>query len=198
MNMPAKKAEDADLTPEMVLSDTQKKMDRAVDALRRELNNLRSGRASPGLLENVSVEYYGVPTPLKQIASISAPDARAILVQPWDKQALRDIERGLMKSEMGFNPSNDGNVITVPIPPLTQERRQEMVRLLKRKVEEGKVSVRNIRRDGVDSLRKLERDKSISQDQTRRSQEQIQKATDSHIETIDEIGAAKEAEIMQV
>jgi ribosome recycling factor len=198
MNMPAKKAEDADLTPEMVLSDTQKKMGRAVDALRRELNNLRTGRATPALLENVTVEYYGVSTPLKQIASISAPDARAILVQPWDKQALRDIERGLMKSEMGFNPSNDGNVITVPIPPLTQERRQEMVRMLKRKVEEGKVSVRNIRRDGVDILRKMERDKSISQDQNRRGQEQIQKATDSHIETIDEIGTAKEAEIMQV
>ncbi|HZA24034.1 MAG TPA: ribosome recycling factor [Dehalococcoidia bacterium] len=196
--MPAKKAEDADLTPEMVLSDTQKKMGRAVDALRRELNNLRTGRATPALLENVTVEYYGVSTPLKQIASISAPDARAILVQPWDKQALRDIERGLMKSEMGFNPSNDGNVITVPIPPLTQERRQEMVRMLKRKVEEGKVSVRNIRRDGVDTLRKMERDKSISQDQNRRGQEQIQKATDSHIETIDEIGTAKEAEIMQV
>jgi ribosome recycling factor len=198
MNMPAKKAEDADLTPEMVLSDTQKKMDRAVDALRRELNNLRTGRATPALLENVMVEYYGVPTPLKQIASISAPDARAILVQPWDKQALRDIERGLMKSEMGFNPSNDGNVITVPIPPLTQERRQDMVKMLKRKVEEDKVSVRNIRRDGIDSLRKMERDKSISQDQNRRSQEQIQKTTDSHIEAIDEIGAAKEAEIMQV
>lgn len=196
--MPGNQADETDLTPEMVLSDTQSKMDRAVDAFKRELNNLRTGRATPALVEDVSVEYYGTPTPLKQLASISAPDARAIMVQPWDKQALRDIERGLMKSEMGFNPSNDGNVITVPIPPLTQERRQEMVRLLKRKIEDGKVSVRNIRRDGVDSLRKLERDKSISQDQNRRSQEQIQKTTDSHIETIDEIGAAKEAEIMQV
>jgi len=196
--MPGSKADETDLTPEMVLADTQKKMDRAVDAFRRELNNLRTGRATPALVEDVTVEYYGVPTPLKQLASISAPDARAIMVQPWDKQALRDIEKGLMKSEMGFNPSNDGNVITVPIPPLTQERRQEMVRLLKRKIEDGKVSVRNIRRDGVDSLRKLERDKSISQDQNRRSQEQIQKTTDSHIETIDEIGTAKEAEIMQV
>lgn len=196
--MPAKKADDADLTPEMVLSETQQRMDRAVEAFKRELNNLRTGRATPALLENVSVEYYGVPTPLKQIASISAPDARAIMVQPWDKQALKDIERGLMKSEMGFNPSNDGNVITVPIPPLTQERRQEMVRMLKRKMEEGKVSVRNIRRDGVEHLRKMERDKTISQDQNRRAQEQIQKATDRHTETIDEIGAAKELEIMQV
>jgi ribosome recycling factor len=196
--MPGNKADETDLTPEMVLSDTQKKMDRAVDAFKRDLSNLRTGRATPALVEDVTVEYYGVPTPLKQLASISAPDARAIMVQPWDKQALRDIERGLMKSEMGFNPSNDGSVITVPIPPLTQERRQEIVRFLKRKIEEGKVSVRNIRRDGVDSLRKLERDKSISQDQNRRSQEQIQKTTDSHTETIDEIGAAKEAEIMQV
>ena len=196
--MPAKKAEEADITPEMVLAETQRRMNGAVEAFRRDLNNLRTGRAAPALIENVMVDYYGVPTPLKQIASISAPDARAIMVQPWDKQALRDIERGLMKSEMGFNPSNDGNVVTVPIPPLTQERRQEMVRLLKRKIEEGKVSVRNIRRDGVESLRKMEREKSISQDQNRRSQEQIQKTTDSHIETIDEIGAAKEAEIMQV
>ena len=196
--MPGKNEGETDLTPEMVLSDVERKMDRAIDALRRELNNLRTGRATPALLENVAVEYYGVPTPLKQIASISAPDARSILVQPWDKQALRDIERSLMKSEMGFNPSNDGNVITVPIPPLTQERRQEMVRLLKRKVEEGKVSVRNIRRDGVETLRKMERDKSISQDENRRRQEQIQKATDAHVKTIDEVGGAKEEEIMQV
>ncbi len=185
-------------TPENVLSETDRKMDRAIDALKRDLNTLRTGRATPALIENVPVDYYGSPTPLKQIASISAPDARAILVQPWDKQALREIERSLMKSEMGFNPSNDGNNITVPIPPLTQERRQELVRLLKRKIEDGKVSVRNVRRDGQDTLRKMERDKSISQDQNRRAQDQLQKATDNHTKQIDQVGVEKEAEIMQV
>ncbi|CAI8051879.1 Ribosome-recycling factor [Geodia barretti] len=186
------------LTPEEVLTEVERKMGRAMEALDRELASLRTGRATPSLIENVSVDYYGTPTPLKQIASISAPDARAIMVQPWDKQALRDIERGLMKSEMGFNPSNDGNMITVPIPPLNQERRQELVRLLKRKIEEGKVSVRNVRRDGLESLRKLERDKAISQDQNRRSQDQLQKTTDSFIKNIDQVSTAKEAEILQV
>ena len=185
-------------TPEAVLADVEKKMDRSVDALRRELNSLRTGRATPSLIENVSVDYYGVPTPLKQIASISAPDARAILVQPWDKQSMKEIEKSLMKSEMGFNPSNDGNNITVPIPPLNRERRQDLVRLLKRKIEDGKVSVRNVRRDGQDTLRKMERDKVISQDQNRRAQDQLQKATDGHTKVIDQGGTAKETEIMQV
>ena len=189
---------DTQLTPEEVLADVERRMNRAVEALDRELATLRTGRATPSLIENVSVDYYGTPTPLKQIASISAPDARAIMVQPWDRQSLRDIERSLMKSELGFNPSNDGNVITVPIPPLNQERRQELVRLLKRKIEDGKVSVRNVRRDGLESLRKLERDKAISQDQNRRSQDQLQKTTDSFIKNIDQVSTAKEAEIMQV
>ena len=185
-------------TPETVLSGVERKMDRAIEALRRDLNSLRTGRATPSLIENVTIDYYGVPTPLKQIASISAPDARAILVQPWDKQAFREIEKGLLKSEMGFNPSNDGNNITVPIPPLNQERRQEMVRLLKRKIEDGKISIRNVRRDGQEGLRKMERDKLISKDQGRRAQEQLQKATDGHTKVIDQVASAKEAEIMQV
>lgn len=189
---------DTQLTPEDVLAEVERKMNQSMEALDRELATLRTGRATPSLVENVSVDYYGTPTPLKQIASISAPDARAIMVQPWDKQALRDIERSLMRSEMGFNPSNDGNIITVPIPPLNQERRQELVRLLKRKIEDGKVAVRNVRRDGLESLRKLERDKAISQDQNRRSQDQLQKTTDAFIKNIDQVSTAKEAEIMQV
>ena len=196
--MAASNRNDQTDTPEAVLAEVEKKMDRSVDALRRELNSLRTGRATPSLIENVSVDYYGVPTPLKQIASISAPDARAILVQPWDKQSMREIEKSLMKSEMGFNPSNDGNNITVPIPPLNRERRQELVRLLKRKIEDGKVSVRNVRRDGQDTLRKMERDKVISQDQNRRAQDQLQKTTDGHTKIIDQVGTAKETEIMQV
>ena len=173
-------------------------MGQSIEAMRRDISTLRTGRATPALIEDLAVDYYGTPTPLKQIASISAPDARAIMVQPWDRQALRDIERSLTQSDLGFNPSNDGNVITVPIPPLTQERRREMVRLLKRKAEDSKVAVRNVRRDGVDSLRKMERDKSISQDENRRSQDTLQKTTDAHVKTIDEVAAAKEAEIMEV
>lgn len=185
-------------TIEAVLAEAERKMGQSIEAMRRDISTLRTGRATPALIEDLSVDYYGSPTPLKQIASISAPDARAIMVQPWDRQALRDIERSLTQSEMGFNPSNDGNVITVPIPPLTQERRQEMVRLLKRKAEDSKVAVRNVRREGVDSLRKMERDKSISQDENRRSQDTLQKTTDAHVKAIDEVSATKEAEIMEV
>ena len=183
---------------ESVLAETERKMDSSINALKRELSTIRTGRAAPALIENVAVDYYGVSTPLNQIASISAPDARAIMVQPWDKQALQEIEKSLIKSDMGFNPSNDGITITVPIPPLTQERRQEMVRLLKRKLEESKVSIRNVRRDGIDSLRKLERAKSISQDENRRTQEQLQKSTDNHVKVVEELGVGKETEIMQV
>ena len=191
-------APDEPLTPEQVLGDVEHRMGRTLEAFRRDLNQLRTGRATPSLIEDLPVDYYGTPTPLKQIASIAAPDARAITVQPWDKGAFREIEKSLQRSEMGFNPSNDGAVITVPIPPLTTQRRQEMVRLLRKKAEDGKVSVRNVRREGLDTLRKLERDKSISQDQNRRAQEQLQKVTDGHTKLIDETASAKESEIMQV
>ena len=196
--MPGNKQGGNDQSPEDVLSGVSARMDRAIDALNRDLGTLRTGRATPSLVENIFVDYYGTPTPLNQIASISAPDARAIMVQPWDKQSLREIEKSLIKSEMGFNPSNDGNMITVPIPPLNQERRQELVRLLKKKLEDGKVSVRNVRRDGLETLRKLEKDKVISQDENRRAQDQLQKTTDGHTKKIDQVGTAKEAEIMQV
>ena len=189
---------EADLTPEEVLGDVDTKMNRSLDAFKRDLNQLRTGRATPSLVENVPVDYFGTPTPLKQIASIAAPAARAIIVTPWDKGAVREIEKGLLKSELGLNPSNDGNIITVPIPPLTNDRRQDMVKLLKRKIEDGKISLRNVRRDGLESLRKLEKDKSISQDENRRAQDQLQKMTDGHTKQIDDTGSAKEAEILQV
>ncbi len=195
--MPGKDGE-TELTAESVLSDVEYRMDRTLDAFRRDLAQLRTGRATPSLIEDLSIDYYGSPTPLKQIASISAPDARAIMVQPWDKGAIREIERSLQRSEMGFNPSNDGSVITVPIPPLTNERRQEMVKLLRKKAEDGKVSVRNVRRDGLETLRKMERDKAISQDHNRRAQDQLQKVTDGHTKLIDDTSSAKEAEILQV
>ncbi|MDE0721210.1 MAG: ribosome recycling factor [Dehalococcoidia bacterium] len=192
------KGDDSDLTPEAVLSETSTKMDRSLDAFNRDLTQLRTGRATSAMVENVEVDYYGNMTPLKQIASISVPDAKAIMIQPWDAGSLREIEKSLTTSEMGFNPSNDGATITVPIPQLTQERRQDMVKLLKRKIEDGKVSIRNVRRDSLESLRKLEKDKSISQDDGRRAQDQLQKTTDGFTKKIDETGSAKEAEILQV
>ena len=186
------------LTPEIILSDTDERMTKSIDALKRELSTLRTGRATPSLLDNINVDYYGTSTPLNQLASVSAPDAQAIIIQPWDKGSIQDIEKSLSTSDLGFNPSNDGNQITVPIPPLTQERRFEMVRLLKKKIEDGKVSVRNVRRDSVERLRKLEKDKSISQDDSRRGQDQIQKSTDSYTKLIDDISKIKEDEITQV
>ena len=174
------------------------KMDKTFDVFTKELSSLRTGRATPSLLDNINVDYYGTSTPLNQLASISAPDAQAIIIQPWDKGSILDIEKSLSTSDLGFNPSNDGNQITVPIPPLTQERRLEIVRLLKKKIEDGKVSIRNVRRDSVDRLRKLEKDKSISQDDSRRGQDQIQKSTDSYTKLIDDISKVKEDEITQV
>jgi ribosome recycling factor len=181
-----------------VLADADNRMKKAVEVLRRELATLRTGRASPALVENLMVDYYGVPTPLGQLATISVPEARLIIIQPWDRQALPMIEKGILKSDLGLNPVNDGRVIRVPIPPLTEERRRELVRILKKRVEEGKVAVRNVRRDALDQLREMERGKAISQDENRRAQEQLQRVTDAHIAQIDQLSSAKEAEIMQV
>ena len=139
-----------------VLSDANSRMGKAIDALKRDFNSIRSGRATPALLENLTIDYYNVSTPLNQLATISAPEARLILIQPWDRQSLREIEKSLLKSDMGFNPSNDGSIIRVPIPPLSQERRKELVRVLKKKTEDGKVAVRNVRRDALEHLRSLE------------------------------------------
>ena len=187
-----------DTTVDDVFSDADSRMGKAREALNRDLSSLRTGRATPALLENLAVDYYGVATPLNQLATISAPEARLITIQPWDKQALKDIEKSLQKSDMGFNPSNDGNIVRVPIPQLSQERRKELVKVLKRKIEDGKVSVRNVRRDAMERLRTMERSKSISQDDNRRAQEKLQKATDSHVAQMDQVSEAKEVEIMQV
>ena len=181
-----------------VISNAQSRMNKAVEVMKKDLNALRTGRATPALLENIIVDYYGVPTPLSQIASISTPEARLIVIQPWDRQALRDIEKSLQTSELGFNPSNDGNVVRVPVPPLSEERRRGLVRVLKRKIEDGKVAVRNVRRDALEQLRTMERNKVISQDENRRAQDRLQKTTDSVIAQIDQVSAAKEADIMQV
>ena len=195
--MPEKK-ENEHPSVEDVLSDAHSRMSKAVEVLQRELNLLRTGRAAPALMENMIVDYYGVPTPLIQLATITAPEARLIMIQPWDRQALRDVEKSLLKSELAFNPSNDGNVIRVPIPPLSQERRRELVRVLKRRIEDGKLAARNVRRDALEHLRTMERNKVISQDDNRRAQDQLQKATNSYVAQMDEVSSVKEAEIMQV
>lgn len=185
-------------TVDEVLADANSRMRKTVDALKRDMASLRTGRATPALLENMPVDYYGVPTPLNQLATISAPEARLITIQPWDKQSLREVEKSLLKSDLGFNPSNDGTTIRIPIPPLSQERRKDLVKVLKRKVEEGKVAVRNVRRDALERQRSMERNKVISQDDNRRAQERLQKATDVHIIEMDQLMEAKEAEIMEV
>ena len=195
--MAAQKADDQK-TVDVVIADASSRMTTAVDFLNRDLSTLRTGRATPALLENLNVDYYGVPTPLNQLASIAAPEARLIVIQPWDKQALGEIEKSLLKSDMGFNPSNDGSLIRVPISPLSQERRKDMVRVLKKKIEDGKIAVRNVRRDALEQLRGMEKNKVISEDENHKGQERLQKTTDSYVSQMDQASGSKEAEIMQV
>lgn len=188
----------AETTVDSVLADADSRMDKAMEFLGRDVGSLRTGRATTSLVESVTVDYYGTPTPLNQIASITVPEARLIVITPYDRQAMQNIEKGLQRSDTGLNPSSDGTVIRVAVPPLTQDRRREIVRALKRKVEDSKVAVRNVRRDAVERLRAMERDKSLTQDENRRAQDRLQKSTDAHIRQVDQVSSAKEAEIMQV
>ena len=185
-------------TVEELMEDTELRMTGAVDALQRELNVIRTGRASPALVENLAVEYYGTPTPLNQLATISVPEARSLMIQPWDKQSIRDVERSILTSDLGLMPNNDGTVIRISIPQLTEERRRELVRLVGRKVEDAHVAARNVRRDTLDKLRKMERGKELSQDESRRAQGDLQKVTDRYIEEMDALKALKEEEVMEV
>ncbi|MBI4498355.1 MAG: ribosome recycling factor [Chloroflexi bacterium] len=173
-------------------------MRKAVEALRRELATIRTGRANPALVEHVRVDYYGVPTPIGQMATISVPDPRQLVIQPWDRQTLGAIERALLKSDLGLMPNSDGSVIRLNIPQLTDERRRDLARQVKRKVEESKVALRNVRRDAADSLRALEKNKDLSEDEHRRIGEQLQRVTDRYIAEVDRVGQAKEAELLEV
>jgi ribosome recycling factor len=175
----------------------EERMKKTVEAMQGDLLSVRTGRATPALLEGVRVDYYGSPVPLKQIASISAPEPRLLVVQPYDKGALGEIEKAIQKADLGFNPSNDGQIIRIPIPPLTEERRQDLVKKVKRAAEEFKVSVRNIRREANDELRAKEKDKRISEDESRRGQTEIQKLTDVYTRKIDELFDVKEREILE-
>ena len=180
------------------LNEAEVRMKKSLGSLARDLAGIRTGRANPALVEHVSVEYYGTPTPLNQLATISTPEARLITIQPWDKQSMASIEKAILKSALGLNPSNDGNIIRLPIPLLTQERRQELVKVVKKRIEEGKVALRNIRRDGIEGLRFLEKEKQISQDEEKRAEGRLQALTDSCISEVDEVGSRKETELMEV
>ena len=185
-------------TTQEVLAETGARMRKSAEALRRDLNTVRTGRATPALVEGLLVDYYGVPTPLSQLASISVPEARVLQIQPWDKQGLKEVEKSILKSEMGLVPNNDGTVIRISIPTLTEERRKELARLVARKIEDGHVAVRNIRRDAVDQLRQMEKSKELSRDDSHLAQAQVQKLTDAHIGQMDTVGRDKEAEVMEV
>ena len=172
-------------------------MQASVAGLKKELSTLRTGRATPALVEHIRIEYAGVPTPLNQLASISVPEASLLVIQPWDKSGLRGIEKAILKSDLGLNPSSDGNVIRISIPPLSEERRQELIKIVRKRVEERKIAVRNLRHEVVNELKGLEKDKEISQDEHKRIQTQLQKITDSFIAIIEQTGRDKEADLME-
>lgn len=181
-----------------IKADAEQRMKLSIEALHRDLSSLRTGRASPALVERISVDYYGTQTPLNQIAGVSVPEARLLVIQPWDKGALPAIERAIQMSELGLNPNNDGQVIRLSIPQLTEERRKDLVKVLRSKVEDGKVSVRNVRRDAMDSIKDLLKEKEIGEDDERRAESEIQDLTNRFIEEADLLAQAKEEEILEV
>ncbi|MCK9241420.1 ribosome recycling factor [Desulfocurvus sp.] len=181
-----------------VLDDCKQRMKKALAALEHDFAKLRTGRATPSLVEDISVDYYGTPTPLKQIASISVPESRSLTIQPWDRGAFPAIEKAIMKSDLGLTPVNDGKIIRINIPPLTEERRKDLVKVAKKFTEDCRVAMRNIRRDANDQLKKLQKDKEITEDDLRTGQADIQKITDDHIAEADKTLDAKEKEVMEI
>ena len=180
------------------LKSTEDRMKASVRVFREDLASIRTGHASPALVEHIKVEYAGVPTPLNQLAGISAPEAGLLIIQPWDKSSIGNIEKAILKSELGLNPSNDGNIIRISIPPLSEERRQELIKVVHKRIEERKIAVRSLRHDTLNELKKLERDKEISQDEHTRAHDQLQKLTDHYISEIEQIGQDKEKGLMEV
>lgn len=183
---------------EETLTDTEHRMQSAVDALDRELNAIRTGRARPALVETLKVEYYGTPTPLNQMATINAPEPRMITIQPFDKTQLGAIDKAIQKSDLGLTPTNDGNIIRLVIPALTEDRRKELVKQVHKKVEDARVAVRNVRRDSLDHLRKAQHSKEITDDDEKRAQDRLQKVTDKYVSIVDQHGQAKEKELLEV
>jgi ribosome recycling factor len=180
-----------------VLLSAEGKMRKAVEVLRDDLVGIRTGRASAGLVNSIRVDYHGVPVPLNQIAGVTVPDARMIVIQPWERETLPNIEKAILKSELGVNPSTDGNVIRLAIPQLTEERRKELVRMVRKRVEEGKVAARNVRREGLERLRGLKDSKEISEDEQKRALSRLQQLTDGFIEEISGVASEKEAELLE-
>jgi ribosome recycling factor len=185
------------MSAEEVLKTAEAKMAKALEVLKDDVASIRTGRASTGLVSNIRVDYHGVPVPLNQIASISTPEARLLVIQPWEKDILPSIEKAIMKSDLGINPANDGNVVRLVIPQLTEERRNDLVKMVRRRVEEGKVAVRNVRRDGVEKLRQLKDAKDLSEDQQKREMHRLQQITDGFVDEIDLVAKGKEAELME-
>ena len=181
-----------------ILWNIEEKMRTSIEVLRRELATIRTGHATPALIEHIKVEYAGVPTPLNQIAGISAPGVRLLVIQPWDKSSIHSIEKAILKSDLGLNPTSDGSVIRINIPPLSEERRQELIKVVRRRVEERRIAIRNLRREAMDELKELEKTKDVSQDEHKRALNQLQKITDSFIADIEQVGRDKEAELVQV
>jgi ribosome recycling factor len=181
-----------------LLKDATDRMNKAVEAIRREFATVRTGRASPHILDRIQVDYYGTATPLKQLATINAPEARLLTIQPFDPSSIKTIERSIQESDLGLTPSNDGKVIRLPIPQLTEERRKELVKVVRQMAEESRVAVRNVRRDVMHDLKELVHNGDVGDDEERRAEERVQKLTDEHVKRIDELLKGKEAEIMEV
>ena len=182
---------------ESIYQETTQSMEKSITSLKNEFKKIRTGRASLSILDGIRVEYYGTPTPLNQMASLSVPESRLISIQPWDVSVIKDIEKAILKSDLGLTPSNDGKVIRISIPPLTEERRKELVKTIYKKSEEHRVAVRNIRRDSNELLKGLKKDGDISEDDAFKAQDQVQKITDKHIKLIDDVCKEKEKEILE-
>jgi ribosome recycling factor len=183
---------------EDVVKETEERMKKSVEALQTDLINIRTGRASPALVERLQVDYYGTLVPLNQLSTISVPEPRLMVIRPYDPSSLPEIEKAILKSELGLTPGNDGKVIRLSVPRLTEERRRELVKMVQKRVEEGRIAVRNCRRDGLHDMRELEKEKLISEDDHYRGKDRMQELTDNYVEKMDEIGAAKEEQIMEV
>jgi ribosome recycling factor len=183
---------------EDVLADSESRMKKAVEAVERELAAIRTGHAHVGLIDHVMVEYFGATLPMNQMGTVAAPEARLLTIQPWDRNAMPAIEKAIQKSDLGLTPSNDGQIIRLPIPALTEQRRKDLIKVVHSRAEDGRVAVRNIRRDGIDHVKKLVQSKEASEDEQRRAQEQLQKLTDRYVAEIDQRGKGKEAELLEV
>lgn len=183
---------------EMVLLNAEEKMDKALEALAREFSKIRTGKANPAILNDIKVDYYGVPTPVNQVGSVSAPDAQSIVVKPWDASVLKEIEKAIQTSGLGLNPLNDGKIIRIPIPPLTEATRRDLAKNAKKVSEDNKVAIRNVRRDAMDELKKLEKDGEISEDELKIASDEVQKLTDEYIAKNEKLEKEKEQDIMSI